>query len=73
MSVELYRESAGKFDSRTLSRKTLSRWTGHMMPFDLAASASSRDRTGRSDCAPSFRCQRDDRVIPSSGTKGKVV
>ena len=28
MSVELYRESPGKFDSRTLSRKTLHRWTG---------------------------------------------
>ena len=28
MSVEFYRESPGKFDSRTLSRKTLSRWTG---------------------------------------------
>ena len=28
MSVELCRESPGKFDSRTLSRETLSRWTG---------------------------------------------
>ena len=28
MSVQFYRESPGKFDSRTLSRKTLSRWTG---------------------------------------------
>ena len=28
MSVEFYRESPGKFDPRTLSRKTLSRWTG---------------------------------------------
>ena len=28
MSVELYRESPGKFDSRTLSRTTLNRWTG---------------------------------------------
>ena len=28
MSVESYRESPGKFDSRTLSRETLSRWTG---------------------------------------------
>ena len=26
MSVELYRESPGKFDSRTLKRKTLNRW-----------------------------------------------
>ena len=30
MSVESYRESPGKFDSRTLSRETLSRWTGRM-------------------------------------------
>ena len=28
MSVYFYRESPGKFDSRTLIRKTLSRWTG---------------------------------------------
>ena len=28
MSVELYRESLGKFESRTLNRKTLNRWTG---------------------------------------------
>ena len=28
MSIESYRESPGKFDSRTLSRETLSRWTG---------------------------------------------
>ena len=28
MSVEFYRESPRKFDSRTLNRKTLNRWTG---------------------------------------------
>ena len=28
MSVEFYRGSPGKFDSRTLSRETLGRWTG---------------------------------------------
>ena len=28
MSVEFYTGSPGKFDSRTLSRKTLNRWTG---------------------------------------------
>ena len=28
MSVEFYRESSVKFDSRTLRRETLSRWTG---------------------------------------------
>ena len=27
MSVEFYRESPGKFDSRTLDRKTVDRWT----------------------------------------------
>ena len=31
MSVEFDRESPGKFDSRTLSRETLSRWTGRMV------------------------------------------
>ena len=31
MSLEFYRESPGKFDSRTLSRGTLSRWTGRML------------------------------------------
>ena len=30
MSVEFYRGSPGKFDSRTLSRETLSRWTGRI-------------------------------------------
>ena len=30
MSVEFYRESPGMFDSRTLSRETLSRWTGRV-------------------------------------------
>ena len=28
MSLEFYRESPGKFDSRTLNRTTLNRWTG---------------------------------------------
>ena len=31
MSVESYRESPGKFDSRTLNRKTLNRWTGRTL------------------------------------------
>ena len=30
MSVEFYKGSPGKFDSGTLSRKTLCRWTGRM-------------------------------------------
>ena len=31
MSVEFYRESPGMFDSRTLNRETLSRWTGRTL------------------------------------------
>ena len=31
MSVQFYRGSPGKFDSRTLSRETLSRWTGRII------------------------------------------
>ena len=42
-----------------------------MMPFDLAAAASTRDRAGRSDCAPSFRCQRDDRRYHPQKQQGK--
>ena len=34
MSVELDRGSPGKFDSRTLDRKTLSRWTGRIQHAD---------------------------------------
>ena len=38
MSVEFVRESPGKLDSRTLSRKTHSRWTGRtpepLLPFE---------------------------------------
>ena len=40
MSVELYRGSPGKFDSRTLSRKTLNRWTGRNNK-DRCSSANS--------------------------------
>ena len=31
MSVYFYRESPGKLDLRTLSRKTLNRWTGRIV------------------------------------------
>ena len=31
MSVEFYRGSPGKFDSRTLNRTTLNSWTGRNM------------------------------------------
>ena len=36
MSIEFDRGSPGKFDSRTLSRKTLSRWTGRTSNATLA-------------------------------------
>ena len=39
MSVEFDRESPGKFDSRILSRETLSRWTGRI------SEATLRNRT----------------------------
>ena len=39
MSVEFYRESPGMFDSRTLNRTTLNRWTGRKK--SLAASCPS--------------------------------
>ena len=31
MSVEFYRESLGKFDSRTLNRTNSNRWTGRII------------------------------------------
>ena len=30
MSMDFYRESPGKFASRTLNRETLNRWTGRI-------------------------------------------
>ena len=33
MPVEFDRGSPGKFDSRTLNRETLNRWTGRIMKF----------------------------------------
>ena len=49
MSVEFYRGSPGKFDSRTLSRTTLNRWTGRTLTTPpepdppVGAPGSSRD------------------------------
>ena len=36
MSIDVYRESPGKFDSRTLNRKTLNRWTGRIRMLSAA-------------------------------------
>ena len=35
MPVEFDRGSPGKFDPRTLSRKTLNRWTGRTLDYTL--------------------------------------
>ena len=37
MPVEFDRESPGKFDSRTLNRTTLSRWTGRVTIITMTA------------------------------------
>ena len=47
MSVEFDRGSPGKFDSRTLNRETLNRWTGSIDL--LAGSAGQPDGSRRSD------------------------
>ena len=44
MSVEFYRESPGKFDSRTLNRKTLNRWTGRNAAWLEKKTARTRSR-----------------------------
>ena len=43
--VEIYRESPGKFDSRTLSRETLSRWTGRIQTLLTAKIIRIKDHT----------------------------
>ena len=50
MSVEFYRGSPGKFDSRTLSRETLSRWTGRIRWYPPGRLAASHERQ-ESACA----------------------
>ena len=44
MSVDFYRESPGKFDSRTLNGKTLSRWTGRILKENTFAYTETRDQ-----------------------------
>ena len=46
MSVEFHRKSPGKFDSRTLNRETLSRWTGRTVHASLRASRRACDNAG---------------------------
>ena len=46
MSVEFYRGSPGKFDSRTLNRTTLNRWTGRTASQGIGVAVdSNRART----------------------------
>ena len=42
MSIEFYRGSPGKFDSRTLRRETLSRWTGRKAEFDATVISQTK-------------------------------
>ena len=44
MSVEVYGESQGKFDSRTLNRETLHRWTGRIYIYIYIERERERDR-----------------------------
>ena len=45
MSVEFYRESPGKFDSRAVNKKALNRWTGrNANQFDNNISNSNSNR-----------------------------
>ena len=55
MSVELYRESHGKFDSRTLNRKTLSRWTERKWHWSVLEVPSWRARELTKRCGCLFR------------------
>ena len=55
MSVEFYRGSPGKFDSRTLSRETLRRWTGRSDGVWKVAEHAFEASLGRQ-----FRCRRGD-------------
>ena len=41
MSVEFDRESPGKFDSRTLNRETLDKWTGRRVCKSLFSEAAA--------------------------------
>ena len=51
MSIEFYRGSPGKFDSRTLNRKTLSRWTGRTTgPADLTNGNGSNCNFNHCNC-----------------------
>ena len=59
MSVEFYRESPGKFDSRTLSRETLSRWTGRTRkrhPPTQGVTAPTAPRRSSAAAATGYDC-----------------
>ena len=52
MSVEFDRGSPGKFDSRTLNRKTLNRWTGRKSCKEDGGDGFTSPRSGVSFAAP---------------------
>ena len=47
MSVDFYRESPGKSDSRTLNRTTFSRWTGRNRPSATPKRHSGKTGSGQ--------------------------
>ena len=53
MSVEFDRGSPGKFDSRTLNRKTLNRWTGRTAA-DTAAVLARLTSSASTCCCKTF-------------------
>ena len=55
MSVEFYRGSPGKFDSRTLNRKTLNRWTGRKNIVSFSGSPFSDPPLGDADTSQGER------------------
>ena len=58
MSVEFDRGSPGKFDSRTLNRNALSRWTGRIHVADGSARG-----LGAKDCTPEVTKEKQQVII----------
>ena len=63
MSVEFHRESPGKFDSGTLNRETLNRWTGRIQGRGGATSSERLQLNEESGWS-----LREDRTTPKTTT-----
>ena len=71
MSAEFDRESPAKFDVRTLSRETLSRWAGRIIPKLYEVSRGCEARwTPRP--APAAACRRYDYQHDSTSATTKL-